>query len=111
MAENVRVLKIQREHQARHVRGPSDGPVRQTGPDPDEAEADLDGSADGSCAHYLAWDRTTATFPQRQSDYHANDAARKLSIEFRRAITPVRNATITSSLRRSLSVNRNYARS
>lgn len=60
VAENIRVLKIQREHQAYHVREPSDGTVRQTGPDPDEAEADLDGSADGSRAHYLAWDRATA---------------------------------------------------
>lgn len=54
------------------------------------------------------WDRSTATFP-RQNDYRASNTTRKLSIELRRAITPVTmRGNNTSPLRRSLSINRNY---
>lgn len=110
MIEDVHILKVQREHQAYHVREPSDGSVRQPRPDSDKAESDLDGSADSSCAHYLIWNRTTTTFSrQRRNDYRANIATRKLSIEFQRAITPVAMPGHNMlPLRRSLSINRNY---
>lgn len=52
--KDVRVFKVHHDHQARHVHEPSEGPIRQARPNPDEAEAVLDGSADGSRAHYLA---------------------------------------------------------
>lgn len=52
--EDVRVLEVHHDHQTRHVHEPSEGPIRQARPNPDEAEAELDGSADGSRAHYLA---------------------------------------------------------
>lgn len=56
------------------------------------------------------WNRSTTTFPhQRQDDYHASDVTRKLSMELRRAITPVAmQGNNTSPLRWSLSINRNY---
>lgn len=54
MIEDIRVLKVHHDHQTRHVREPSEGSVRQARPDPDEAETELDGSADGSRTHYLA---------------------------------------------------------
>lgn len=53
VAKNVYVLKIQRDHQTRHVCEPREVSVRQAWPDSNEAQADLDGSTDGSCAHYL----------------------------------------------------------
>jgi len=46
--EDIRVLKVQREYQAHHIREPSNSSVRQTRPDSDKTEADLDGSANGS---------------------------------------------------------------
>jgi len=54
MIEDVHVFKVHSDHNTRHERVPSEGSVRQARPDPDEAEAELDGSANGSRAHYLA---------------------------------------------------------
>jgi len=66
-------LKIQCDRHAAHVREPGQGPVRQVGPESDKAEADFHGSADGSRAHYQAWNQRADRCLSRRGEGGVND--------------------------------------
>jgi len=73
VTEDVRILKIQHDRHATHVREPGQGPVRQVGPESDKAETDLHGSADGSRAHYQAWNHRADRCLSREGEGGVND--------------------------------------